>query len=187
MLLAGPAFAQSATSRTTSLEKCRVIDDDGEVGDYTLERCPGLAGARVYMDWSASHTTLSFRWGKAKSGGGVTGYGLGGTLEWRGIKGRRGFAPYAIIVRVKLRDDNIRPDGEFKTNNVLAVIRIEKRNACLMVAIDEAENPDALSLARTTADAGAAKFACADGKPRIVGKPSQWAQRVIGYDGEPHK
>ena len=109
MLLTGPAFAQSATSRTTSLEKCRVIDDDGEVGDYTLERCPGLAGARVYMDWSASHTTLSFRWGKAKSGGVVTGYGLGGTPEWRGIKGRRGFAPYAIIVRVKLRDDNIRP------------------------------------------------------------------------------
>ena len=186
MLLAGPASAQSATSRTTSLEKCRIIDDDGEVGDYTLERCPGLAGARVYVDWSASHTTLSFRWGKAKSGG-VTGYGLGGTLEWRGFKGRRGFAPCAIIVRVKLRDDDIRLDGAFNTNNVLAVVRMEKRNACLMAAIDETTNPDALLLARATADAKAAKFACAKDKPRIVGKPSQWAQRTIGYDGEPPK
>ena len=186
VLLAGPALAQSATSRTTSLEKCRVIDDDGEVGDYTLERCTGLAGARVYMDWSASHTTLSFRWGKAKSGG-VTGYGLGGTLEWRGLKGKRGFAPYAIIVRVKLRDDNIRPDGEFKTSNVLAVIRMERRDTCLMAAIDETENPDALALALATADAEAAKFACAKDKARIVGKPSQWAQQTIGYDGDPPK
>lgn len=187
VLLAGPAFAQGVTSHTTRLEKCRVIDDDGEVGDYTLERCPGLAGARVYMDWSASHTTLSFRWGKAKSGGVVTGYGLGGTLEWRALKSGRGFAPYAIIVRVKLRDDNMRPDSTFTTNNVLAVIRMEKRNACLMAAIDEAANPNALALARTTADAEAAKFACAKGKPKIVGKPSRWAQQAIGYDGEPPK
>jgi hypothetical protein len=33
MLLAGPAFAHGTTSRTTRLEKCRVIDDNGEVGD----------------------------------------------------------------------------------------------------------------------------------------------------------
>ncbi len=73
MPLAGPAFAQRTTTRTTRREKCRIIGGDGEVGDYTLERCAGLAGARVYMDWSASHTTLRFHWGRAKSGGVVTG------------------------------------------------------------------------------------------------------------------
>ncbi len=56
-----------------------------------------------------------------------------------------------------------------------------------MAAIDEAANPDALSLTRMTADGEAAKFACADGKPKIVGKPSKWAQRTIDFEGEPPK
>jgi hypothetical protein len=186
MLLATPALAQTTTSIRTPLEKCRTVEDDGEVGDYTLERCPGLAGAAVYMEWSASHTTLSFRWRKAKSGDVVTGYGLGDRLEWRGRKGRHGFTPDAIIVRVKVRDDNSVGNGpEDKTYNVLAVIRMEKRKACLMAAIDETANLDAPALARTAADTEAVKFVCGKGKVRIIGKPSQWAQRLVGEEAPP--
>jgi hypothetical protein len=63
-------------------------------------------------------------------------------------------------------------------------MRMEKRNAGLMALIDEAGNRNALALARSAADAEAPKFSCAKDKPRIVGEPSYWAQRVIGFGNE---
>jgi hypothetical protein len=183
-MLAEPALAQAVTSIDTELVKgrCCFIDDDGEVGDYALKRCPGLAGARVYTDARVMRVSLSFRWGKAKAEDVVSGYSLGTKLEWHGVKSKQGFKPYAVIVRVIVRDDETD-----KTYNVLGVIRMEARNACLFAVVDEAENEDALALARKTADAEAPTLDCAEYRPRIVGTASQWAQKTIGDDGDPPK
>jgi len=155
-MLAEPALAQAVTHVDTELVKgrCRFIDDDGEVGDYALKRCPGLAGARVFTVAAVSHVSLSFR-GKVKAENVVSGYSLGDKLEWRGIKSKQGFEPYAVIVRVIQRDpdkltDEKEPEKRF---NVLAVLRVEPRIACLMAVADETENKNALVLARAAADA----------------------------------
>jgi hypothetical protein len=65
---------------------------------------------------------------------------------------------------------------------VLAVMRIEPRNACLIAAIDAAGNSDARALARATADQQAPTFSCGKHRPRVVGEPSAWAQEVIGWE-----
>jgi len=189
--LAAPALAQPVSVETELAKgRCRFIADDGAVGDYAEKRCPGLGGARVHTVARPSRVSLSFRWGKAKGGaegGAKTGHivqswGLGTKLEWRGTGTKRAFEPYAAIVTAIVRDQ----DAE-KNYNVLAVIRIEPRNACLIAAIDEAGNKDALALARATADAQAPAFSCAKDRPRVVGEASAWAQAVVGVDGDPPK
>jgi hypothetical protein len=100
---------------------------------------------------------------------------------------RQGFKPYAVILQIIVRDDSARDDGTYKTHDVLGVIRMEPRDACLFAIVDEGANPDALALARITADTEALSFDCATLKPKIVGKTSQWAQKAIGEDGDPPK
>ncbi len=190
-MLAEPTLAQLVTSLDTDLVngRCRFIDDDGEVGDYALKRCPGLAGARVYTTASPAHVSLTFRWGKAAAEKVVSGYSLGDKLEWRGIKSKQGFKPYAVIVRVIERDPAAltKEEGAEKRFNVLAVLRIEPRNACPMAVVDETENKDALALARAAADAEAPAFVCESNKAKMLGTPSRWAKEVLGFEGEPPK
>jgi hypothetical protein len=191
-MLAGFAFAQTPASVETELsvnKPCRIIDDDGEVGDYTLVRCPGLAGARVFTVASPAHVSLSFRWGKATAEKVVSGYSLGDKLEWRGIRSKQGFKPYAVVVRVIERDPNAltKEEGADKRYNVLAVLRIEPRNTCLMAAVDETENKGALALARAAVDVEAPAYVCETQKPKMLGTVSRWAQDVIGYEDDPPK
>jgi hypothetical protein len=83
-MLAEPALAQTVTSMDTELAKgrCRFIETDGEVGDYALKRCPGLAGARVFTEAMGAHNvSLSFQWGKAKALDVVKSYSIGTKLE----------------------------------------------------------------------------------------------------------
>ncbi len=186
-LLSAPAFAEAPApvSVVTPLnvkKPCRIVEDDGEVGDYTLVRCPGLGGSRVYTQASVANVALSIRWGK-NDGHLVNGYSLGETLDWRGIRTKTGFKPHAVIVRIIERDVNSMDDeGRTKTYNVLSVIRIGDREACPIAAVDEEANPDAPGLARAAADNDAPKFKCGRDKARIVGKPSKWAQEALGYD-----
>jgi hypothetical protein len=184
-VLLGPIASASAggqASATTELTggRCRFIADDGEVGDYALKRCPGRGGASVYTEASPARVSLSFRWGKTRSADVVAGYSLGKTVEWRGLKKSGRFDPYAALVRVILRDDTVRDDGTFDTYNVLAIVRIAARAACLMAVIDEAANINAIVLARRTADADATAFACGKDRPKILGEPSLWAQKALG-------
>ena len=170
--LAQPALAQPFTSIDTELVKgrCRFIADDGEVGHYALKRCPGLAGARVYTEAGVNSVKLSFKWGRRK----VEAVSSGSKLEWRGIKTRQGFKPHAIILTIVVKDY----PAETR-HNVLGVIRMEPRNACLMAVIDEAANADALPLARKTADAEAPSFSCASGKAKAFGVATKWTQEAL--------
>jgi hypothetical protein len=72
-------------------------------------------------------------------------------------------------------------------HDVWAVIRMEKRNACLMAVVDVAANPDALKLARSIADDEAPTAVCAKLKPKIAGEKTCWAEEAIGADEPPTK
>jgi hypothetical protein len=178
--LVEPALAQSVTHIDTELVKgrCRFIADDGEVGHYALKRCPGLAGARVYTESGVNSVKLSFRWGKHKVEA-VDG-SVGTKLEWRGTKTRQGFKPHAVLVTIVVKDYPAETP-----HNVLGVLRMEPRNACLMAVIDEAANSDALALARKTADAEAPSFSCANGQAKAVGTATKWTREAIGHEGGP--
>jgi hypothetical protein len=181
--LAAPALGQPVSVETELAKgRCRFIADDGEVGDYAEKRCPGLGGARVHTVARPSRVSLSFRWGKARAEDAVQSWSLGTRLEWRGSGTKQAFKPYAAIVTAIVRDQEAE-----KNYNVLAVIRIAPRDACLIVAIDEAGNKDALKLARATADRLAPTFACHKDQPRVVGEASAWAQEVVGVEGEAPK
>jgi hypothetical protein len=179
-VLATPALAQPVAAFDTALVKgqCRFIEDDGEVGHYALKRCPGLGGASVYTEAGVQSVGLYFGWGKTHSPSVLKSDSIGLKVEWRGRGTKAAFTPHATIITAIVKDREAE-----KNYNVLAVIRMEKRNACLMALIDEG-NPDALTLARTTADTEASTFSCKTGKPRVVGAPSHWAQQIIGFKGD---
>lgn len=178
---ATPALAQAVTSVETELVKgrCRFIADDGEVGHYALKRCPGLGGARVYVTAGVNDVALSFKWGRKEAKVFSNG-DLGLKLEWRGIKDKQGFKPNAVIVQRTMRDHD-----KDEKHDVWAVIRMEKRNACLMAVIDAKANPDALKLARSIADDEAPKISCNKLKPKTAGRETRWTKEAIG--GEPFK
>jgi hypothetical protein len=182
--LAQTAGAQPVTSIDTELVKgrCRFIDDDGEVGHYALKRCPGLAGSSVYTEAGVHSVLLSFRWGRRKAVDVVKSDSIGTKLEWRGTGPRAAFKPYAVIVTIVVKDY----DAD-KNHNVLGVLRMEPRSACLMAVIDEDANKDALKLVRATADKDAPAFSCKGGKPQLVGAKTKWTNRALGLDGDPPK
>jgi hypothetical protein len=177
--LAEPALAQAVTHVDTELVKgrCHFIADDGEVGHYALKRCPGLAGVRVYTEAGVHSVALSFRFGKRKVEV-VSSGSVGTKLEWRGTKGRQGFKPRAVLVTIVVKDY----PAETR-HNVLGVLRMEPRSACLMAVIDEEANGDALALARRTADDEAPSFSCANGKAKVVGVATKWTREALGHDG----
>lgn len=184
MVLAEPAAAQTVTQIDTELVKgrCRFIADDGEVGHYALKRCPGLAGARVYTTADVHDVALSFRWGRAKPVEVLSNNSIGTKLEWRGIKSKTGFTPHAVLVQIIVKDF----EDDQKPHNVWGIIRMEKRNACLMAVVDEEANKEALAMARSVADAEAPRLACANLKPKIVGVETRWAKEAAGL-AEPPK
>ena len=81
-------------------------------------------------------------------------------------------------------------DGNYQTYNVLSVIRMERRRRLQMARRSyEKANPDALALARATADAeGKPNSIAGQGKPRIRRQTELNGPReAVGYDGEPPK
>ncbi len=122
---------------------------------------------------------LSFRKGKGKEIEVFSNGSIGLKLEWRGIKDKQGFKPHATIVELIIKDYDL-PNDKRDEHKVWGVIRMEPRNACLMAVIDAAANPDALTLARQSADSDAPGSVCIKNKetlkPKIVGAETRWAQ-----------
>jgi hypothetical protein len=67
--------------------------------------------------------------------------------------------------------------------HVLAVLRMEKRTACLAAAVEVAANKEANALAREAADTFARTFACDKDKPRPFGTTTEWMEQMIGVEG----
>jgi len=137
---------------------------------------------RVYTEASVHTVSLSFQWGRHKALGVVKDNSIGTKLEWRGTGSRAAFKPHAVLVTIVVKDF----DAD-KKHNVIGVLRMEPRNACLMAVIDEDANKDALKLARATADKDAPAFACKGGRPKLVGVKTKWTDGALGLEGDPPK
>jgi hypothetical protein len=187
-VLATSAMAQPVVSIDTELTngRCRFIADDGEVGDYAMKRCPGLAGWRVYTEAKVRTVSLQFRKGNGKRIEATTNDTIGTKLEWRGTRDKQGFKPYAVIVQLVVKEYSNEADA-LADHNVLGVLRIEPKNVCLTAVVDEAANPEALTLARSTADKDAPALSCNGLKPRIVGTETTWTRQAIGTESETQK
>ncbi len=187
LLAAAPAQAQTAPAETRFTElvggKCRFISEDKETREDAVKRCPGHGDLTLETLASHTRTFLSFRFSpKQRADNVVEGWSLGRTVEWRGLKGNKGFEPYAAIVRVLMKDPEAatrRPDGE-----VLAVIRVEAREAqaCVMAVVDARANKAANRLAGETADRMGPTFLCGSDKPALVGARSRWTDAVMKRD-----
>lgn len=186
LLLACAAIgaAAAAESRYTSIENkhCRFDPTGNEPGDAEdqLKTCPGLGGTQVLVNPSHTRLHIGFAWpGRPKVAPAmavVTGWSAGFKVEWRGLATRKGFAPYAATVRMRFKNDD-KPGEE----QVLAVMRVKRGEACLVGAVDIRANRDAYALARTLADT-APQFDCAKDKPRIVGTETESAKAVVANE-----
>ncbi|HEX8666187.1 MAG TPA: hypothetical protein VF744_19400 [Beijerinckiaceae bacterium] len=188
-LAAAPAFGQAPESRYTELVggRCRFVSVDKETGEDAVKRCPGHGGAEV--ETFASHTRLSigFRFSRSQRAEDVvSAWSAGKTVEWRGLKGNKGFEPYAAIVRLLMKDHENGKPGPVADAQVLAVVRVDPREAeaCVIAIIDAQANKDPNGLARTTADRLGPAFDCESDKPAVVGTKTRWTGELIGV-GKP--
>jgi len=114
LLIGTAAQAQVLETRYTELVggRCRFVSIDKQTNEGQLMRCPGHGGAEV--ETLASHTRLfiSYRFSRTQVARDVVeAWSAGKTVEWRGLKGNKGFEPYATIVRLLMKDpESLRPD-----------------------------------------------------------------------------
>jgi hypothetical protein len=176
--------AQAAESRYTSIENkvCRfdpVGDEPGDSDDQ-LKTCPGLGGTQVLVNPFHAMLRIGFAWpGKPKVDIAlpvVTAWSAGQKVEWRGVTTKKGFQPYAATVRMLYRED-----GKPGEQQVLAVMRVKRGEACLIGAVDIRANPNGYELARELADT-APQFDCKTGKARIVGVETEWAKNLVAEE-----
>ena len=189
ILAAAPAFGQAPESRYTELVggRCKFVSMDKETNEDQVKRCPGHGGAEV--ETLASHTRLSigFRFSaRQRADGVVSAWSAGKTVEWRGLKGRKGFEPYAAIVRLLMKDHETGKPGPVADGQVLAVMRVDPREAeaCVMAFVDAQANKDPNDLARTTADRLGPAFDCESDKPTVAGAKTRWTGELTG-SGKP--
>ena len=171
--------------RTTALVRgqCRFVSEDKQTGEDAVKRCPGHGDIEVETLASHTRTSLSFRFSRTQRAPNVVGgWSLGERLEWRGVRGKKGFEPYAAIVRVLLKDPESAargPDGE-----VLAVMRVDPREAqaCTMAYVDARANKSANRLAGETADRMGPTFLCGSDKPAVAGARTRWTDAALGRE-----
>jgi hypothetical protein len=189
VLAAAPAFGQAPESRYTELVggRCKFVSMDKETNEDQVKRCPGHGGAEV--ETLASHTrlTIGFRFSaRQRADGVVSAWSAGKTVEWRGLKGNKGFEPYAAIVRLLMKDHENGKPGPVADGQVLAVMRVDPREAeaCVMAYADAQANKDPNALARTAADRLGPAFDCESDKPAVVGAKTRWTEELMG-SGKP--
>ena len=116
---------------------------------------------------------LGLRWPKQADYQFVAeGWSIGQKLEWRGPS-KGAFRPDSAIIRVILDDEDARK------HQVLAVLRIENRKACLITAIDMTANKQPYELAQQAADEKAASFVCGKSEAAATGEPTPWTKQVL--------
>jgi hypothetical protein len=182
VLAAAPAQAEPAPeTRITALVggPCRFISENKETGEDALKRCPGHGDLMVETLASHTRTSLSLRFSRTQRVDVVEGWSLGERIAWRGVKGNKGFEPYAAIVRVLLKDPDSasrRADGE-----VLAVLRVDPREAqaCAMAFVDARATKAASRLAAATADRLGPTFLCGSDKPTVAGARTRWTDAAM--------
>lgn len=165
-LAAGPSLGQEPLSSYTDLDltQCTVIESD----DFnSVWACSGLKGLPVMVRQSELRMHVSFgltsTTEKAADQTIPPPNELAPAIEWRVSNDEGHFKPFAAIVGYSFKRE-----GEDEPGQVLAVIKIAPGATCQVAFIDMKAEPDAVELARQTADETARAFDCAD-EPKPVG------------------
>lgn len=181
LLWIGPALAaEPMTSRYTSLmgPECRLAQrqPSGDEVDEEVKRCPGLGGFDVvlFLDHAQTAMTLAPRAARGEPET-VRAWSVGERIEWRGRSPRGAFRPEAAIVRLKMN----REGSPVVARQILAVMRVDERRACLVGLIDMTSNASPYDLARKMADRHAADHQCGRDRPRALGLPTPWTDRLL--------
>jgi hypothetical protein len=183
-VLAQPQAAPAETRYTELVGgACQFLSQNKATGEDAVKRCPGHGDLEVETLSSHTRVSLSFRFSRTQLASDViAGWGLGKTVEWRGIKANKGFQPYAAIVRVLMKDPEAatrRADGE-----VLAVMRVDpaEAEACVVAYVDVRANKSANRLARATADRFAPTYLCESDKPTVAGVSTRWTDALLNHE-----
>ncbi|MBN8502790.1 MAG: hypothetical protein J0M19_16855 [Sphingomonadales bacterium] len=137
-------------SRYTTLKDCKLVDArEGE--DWSVSRCPGLAGYTVMVNYHDARDDLALRRANQKdvelnlvslAGGGFN--TLSDTIEWRGADAGDGFRPTALIVRnAAVRD----PDQPDKPTSLLVVVDLAQQCVIAQVKPQPGQNEAARAIA----------------------------------------
>ena len=166
----GPTFTSEYT--TINRDKCTLLSQDVEMGTASW-RCEPFRGIEVHMSEGDLRAYLSFQTGGEGmwiNNPSVAPYNkLGKTLEWRlAYEGER-WTPVATIVRTFTQIQT--GEDEFAEGEVLVVSRFDGKETCHMAYVDVPANPDAIGLARDTADVYALDFECGEDEVIRVGNP----------------
>ena len=109
----------STTSEKFSLELLNGMKEPEE-RDYFVYLCPGYGGYEVLYEGGDGRSWINVKYGNKKSdlfaavsdnAGGYFPAKSNDVIEWRGVKTEKGFAPYAIIYRVTVSDDEGKKDS----------------------------------------------------------------------------
>ncbi|MFI5012078.1 MAG: hypothetical protein ACHQAY_06995 [Hyphomicrobiales bacterium] len=165
-LFAAIPVAASAASAAISAftkhdyEKCKLVKRD--IASQT-RRCKGLAGIAVNYFSDDDNSVIDFG-SEGRVGEGSYGAEFvfaGKTVEWRGVRKRGVFAPYAAIVRFDLGQSI---GGPFRPR--LIIFRLESRSRSCIAASVDGRRAAANERARQLADGFGATFDCAKDKAR---------------------
>jgi hypothetical protein len=180
---AAPALGQAPESRYTELVggRCRFISGSKAAEADDVKRCPGHGGAEVETRYGHTRLSLGYRFSERQRAEDVVGaWSAGKTVEWRGIKAKKGFEPYATIVRLKMKDHENGKPGPVADGEVLAVMRIDPREseACAIAYVDATANANPNLLARDAADRLGPAFDCGSEKAAVIGTETRWTREL---------
>lgn len=173
--------AQSAYTRTGGTD-CRItpVRQDGiEIGSTTV--CKGFAGIAVTQFEDDDRVAVSYGRRPSAEPAASTFFGplnsIGDMIEWRYVKTAGKSAPYATILRWRLRpvDEN----DNVKTLDVLVVSRLALGPVCHVAYVDTEANQNANELARQAADQAARGFRCGTDKPVMMGHPGRGGKILL--------
>lgn len=178
-LPAAPAHASNFESRYTSIanEDCVIAPSIDEEVEEQLKTCPGVTGISVVVSGLGTSVQIALAWDGTKAEEApavVEAWSAGEKMEWRGPVEAGVFNPQAAVVRMLFPKDGTPDIG----HQVLAIIRLQDDQACLLGAVDIGANKDGYELARSWSDK-AADFECDRDSPVAIGRETEWTRRII--------
>lgn len=181
--LAAPATAARLESRYTSIANsdCVIAPTLDEEVEEQSKTCLGPAGISVVVNGLGTSVQIALTWDETNADGApsvVEAWSAGEKIEWRGPVVSGVFKAEAAVVRMLFPKEGTPDVG----HQVLAIIRVEYGEACLLGAVDIGANKNGYELARSAAD-NASQFQCDRDSAVAIGKKTEWTRRVIEASG----
>lgn len=174
-----PVHASTIESRFTSIANrdCVIAPPIDEEIEEQSKTCLGVTGISVVVSGLGASVQIALAWDGTtvdEAPAVVEAWSAGEKMEWRGPVEAGVFNPQAAVVRMLFPRDGTPDIG----HQVLAIIRVEDGQACLLGAVDIGANEDGYQLARSWSDK-AADFECGRDSPLAIGRETEWTRRII--------